>query len=85
MTGVQARGTSLINWYMSRVHKAAATDRHVCRAFFDVANLLAPAWTLFKPSILARVWRECVIMPGPLAIESDRSVTTRRHRMIETH
>ena len=85
VTGPQARGTSFINWYMERVHKAAATDRRVCRAFFDVANMLAPAPSLFKPSILARVWRECVIMPGPLAIESDRSVTTRRHRMIETH
>jgi hypothetical protein len=24
-------------------------------------------------------------MRGPLAIESDRSITTRRNRMIETH
>ena len=49
-----------MNWYLERVHQAASTNRHVCRAFFDVANLLAPAPTLFKPSIMARVWRECV-------------------------
>ena len=51
---------------------------HVCRAFFEVANLLAPAPSLFRPSILARVWRECVALRGPLAIESDRSITTRQ-------
>jgi hypothetical protein len=85
VTGPKPRGTDAINWYLQRVHKAAATNREVCRAFFDVANLLKPAPTLFRPSILARVWRECVILNGPLTIESDRSITTRRHRMIETH
>jgi len=85
VTGPKPKGTSIVNWYLDRVHQAASTDRHVCRAFFEVANLLKPAPTLFRPSILARVWRECVAMRGPLAIESDRSVTTRRHRMIETH
>jgi len=85
VTGAKPRGTDAINWYLQRVHQAAATDREVCRAFFDVANLLKPAPTLFRPSILARVWRECVILNGPLTIESDRSITTRRHRMIETH
>ena len=74
-----------VNWYLDRVHQAASTDRHVCRAFFDVANLLEPAPSLFRPSILARVWRECVALRGPLAIESDRSTTTRSQRMIETH
>ena len=85
VTGPKPAGTGFVNWYLERVHRAAATDRRVCRAFFDVANLLAPAPTLFKPSIVARVWRECVVMRGPLAIESDRSITTRRNRMIETH
>ena len=81
----EATRHAAVNWYLDRVHQAASTDRHVCRAFFDVANLLAPASSLFRPSILARVWRECVALRGPLAIESDRSITTRRHRMIETH
>ena len=85
VTGPKPRGTSAVNWYFDRVHRAASTDRHVCRAFFEVANLLKPAPTLFRPSILARVWRECVALQGPLAIESDRSVTTRRQRMLETH
>ena len=72
----QAARHVVVNWYLERVHKAASTDRRVCRAFFDVANLLAPAPSLFSPSILARVWRECVALRGPLAIESDRSITT---------
>ena len=85
VTGQKPAGTDVVNWYLERVHKAASTNRHVCRAFFDVANLLAPATTLFKPSVMARVWRECVALRSPLTIESDRSITTRRHRMIETH
>jgi len=85
VTGAKPAGTSVVNWYLARVHQAASTDRHVCRAFFDVANLLAPASVLLRPSILARVFRECVARRGPLAIESDRSITTGRHRMIETH
>jgi hypothetical protein len=85
VTGAKPRGTSAVNWYLDRVHQAASTDRRVCRAFFDVANLLSPASALFRPSILARVFRECVALGGPLAIESHRSVTTRRQRMLETH
>jgi 2-polyprenyl-6-methoxyphenol hydroxylase-like FAD-dependent oxidoreductase len=85
VVGPKPRGTSAVNWYLDRVHRAASTDRRVCRAFFDVANMLAPAQTLFRPSIVARVWRACTVLEGPLAIESDRSVTTRRQKMIETH
>jgi 2-polyprenyl-6-methoxyphenol hydroxylase-like FAD-dependent oxidoreductase len=59
VTGRKPAGTDLVNWYLDRVHKAAATDRDVCRVFFDVANLLAPASTLFRPSVVARVAREC--------------------------
>ena len=85
VAGPMPAGTRIVNWYLDRLHKAASTDRHVCRAFFEAANLLAPATSLFRPSILLRVWRECVALRGPLAIESDRSITTRRERMLETH
>ncbi len=85
VTGPMPAGTRIVNWYLDRIHQAASTDRHVCRAFFEAANLLAPATSLFRPSILLRVWRECVALRGPLAIESDRSITTRRERMLETH
>jgi 2-polyprenyl-6-methoxyphenol hydroxylase-like FAD-dependent oxidoreductase len=55
VTGARPAGTSIVNWYMDHVHDAASTDRAVCRAFFDVANLLAPPPTLFRPSVVARV------------------------------
>ena len=55
VTGAKPAGTDAINWYLSHVHRAASTDRVVCRAFFDVANLLKPATTLFAPRVLGRV------------------------------
>lgn len=55
VTGSRPLGTSVINWYLNHVHHAAATDRGVCAAFFDVANLVAPPTRLFAPSIAARV------------------------------
>lgn len=55
VTGPKPQGTDLINWYLARVHRAAASDATVCRAFFDVANLLEPATSLFQPAVVMRV------------------------------
>lgn len=55
VTGPKPQGTDLINWYLARVHRAAASDAMVCRAFFDVANLLEPATSLFQPAVVMRV------------------------------
>jgi flavin-dependent dehydrogenase len=55
VTGRAAPGTNLINSYLARVHRAASSDRRLCRTFFDVANLLKPATTLFRPTVLAQV------------------------------
>ena len=86
VTGARPRGIDVTNWYMARVHKAASKDQTVCRAFFDVANLLRPAPTLFRPSILARVWRECWALRGPLAIGTGTGIDSQqRRRMLETH
>ncbi len=60
VTGRKPAGTDLVNWYLGKVHRAASTDPTVCRAFFDVANMLRPDTTLFRPGILARVAKECV-------------------------
>ena len=64
VTGVKPAGTTAVNWYLSRVHRAASTDRVVCRAFFDVANLLKPAGTLFAPSMVGRVIIGALRRPG---------------------
>ena len=83
VTGTRPMGTGLVNWYLDRVHRAASVDRRVCRAFFDVANLLQPPPTLFRPGIVARVARECLLpgrAPAP-AVPLD----SEGRRLIETH
>jgi 2-polyprenyl-6-methoxyphenol hydroxylase-like FAD-dependent oxidoreductase len=88
VTGLRPRGIDFTNWYIARVHKAASKDQTVCRAFFDVANLLRPAGTLFHPAIMMRVWRECWALRGPLAIGTGTGTgfdSTHRRKMIETH
>jgi hypothetical protein len=73
VTGQPAPGTGLINGYLARVHRAASSDRRLCRTFFDVANLLKPSTTLFRPAVVARVIRGSVWpsapqeMPPPIA------------------
>lgn len=64
VSGTRPAGIDAINRYMSFVHRAASIDRVVCRRFFDVANLLAPASALMRPAILARVARAC-LWPRP--------------------
>jgi hypothetical protein len=58
---------------------------HLRDAVFDFSNLLKPAPTLFRPGIVARVFRARVALNGPLALESDRPITTPHHRVLETH
>jgi 2-polyprenyl-6-methoxyphenol hydroxylase-like FAD-dependent oxidoreductase len=85
VTGVRPRGTDAVNWYLARVHKAASVDRTVCRTFMDVANLLAPAPTLFRPSIIARVAKACVFPGRKRDAKSGSRVNSDRHRLAETH
>jgi 2-polyprenyl-6-methoxyphenol hydroxylase-like FAD-dependent oxidoreductase len=65
VTGAKPAGTDVVNWYLERLHHAASADRTVCRQFFDVANLLAPAPTLFHPSTILRVARGCLFPKPP--------------------
>lgn len=60
-------GSALVSWYLGHVHTVASTDRAVCRAFFDVVNLLAPSGALVRPAILARVARHVVAGARPTA------------------
>lgn len=55
--GKRPRGTALLHRYMNRVHLAATHDEVVCRAFFDVANLLKAPTSLFHPALVWRVFR----------------------------
>jgi 2-polyprenyl-6-methoxyphenol hydroxylase-like FAD-dependent oxidoreductase len=53
--GARSMGVNLINWYISRLHKAAHTDPHAAVAFLKVSNLLAPPQSIMHPRIALRV------------------------------
>ena len=55
--GKRPFGTVLTTRYVARLHAVAAHDEVVCRAFFEVINLLAPPASLFRPRIAFRVLR----------------------------
>ncbi len=77
--GSRPVGVNAINRYISFVHRAASIDRVVCRKFFDVANLLAPASTLMRPGIVARVARAC-LFPPPVERRPSGHDTARRRQ-----
>jgi 2-polyprenyl-6-methoxyphenol hydroxylase-like FAD-dependent oxidoreductase len=53
--GPRNAGVNFINWYMSKLHKAAHHDPVVALAFHTVGNLLAPPPSVLHPRIAARV------------------------------
>jgi hypothetical protein len=53
--GPRSASVNFINWYMSKLHKAAHRDPEVALAFHKVGNLLAPPQTVMHPRIVARV------------------------------
>jgi 2-polyprenyl-6-methoxyphenol hydroxylase-like FAD-dependent oxidoreductase len=56
--GRRTAGVRIINWYMSKLHKAAHSDPAPTLAFHRVGNLLAPPESILHPRIAARVlWR----------------------------
>jgi 2-polyprenyl-6-methoxyphenol hydroxylase-like FAD-dependent oxidoreductase len=79
VTGVKPAGTDTINWYLSQVHRAASIDRVVCRAFFDVANLLKPAPTLFAPRVLGRVMASVLRPAAAAGTPTSTTGATSRH------
>jgi 2-polyprenyl-6-methoxyphenol hydroxylase-like FAD-dependent oxidoreductase len=86
VTGRRARGSGAVNWYLDHVHRAASTDRAVCRTFFDVANLLKPASALFAPPVVARVARASIFGGYPTALNfaSGAGVNRRTLRTIRS-
>jgi 2-polyprenyl-6-methoxyphenol hydroxylase-like FAD-dependent oxidoreductase len=53
--GRRTAGIKLVNWYISKLHKAAHTDPVPALAFHRVGNLLAPPPSLMHPRIAVRV------------------------------
>ena len=48
-----------INWYIGKLHLAAARDGALAVAFLQVANLMRSPLALLRPAIAWRVWRGC--------------------------
>ena len=46
-----------INWYIGKLHVAAAQDSVLAAAFLKVANLTTPPLSLLSPAMAWRVWR----------------------------
>ena len=69
--GPRNAGVAFVNWYMSKLHKAAHVDPIPAMAFFRVANLLAPPPSVLHPKVAWRVFigncrsrpREAMIIP----------------------
>jgi hypothetical protein len=53
--GDRSAEVRFVNWYVSRLQRAAHTDAVCSVAFHRVANLLDPPANLMKPGIAARV------------------------------
>lgn len=57
-TGRRTAAVKLINWYMSKLHRAGHVDAAPALAFHRVGNLLAPPPSIMHPRIAVRVlWR----------------------------
>jgi len=54
--GPRNAGVNFVNWYMSKLHKAAHADTVPAMAFFRVANLLAPPASVLHPKVAWRVF-----------------------------
>jgi 2-polyprenyl-6-methoxyphenol hydroxylase-like FAD-dependent oxidoreductase len=74
--GPRNAGVQFINWYMSKLHRAAHSDQQVAMAFFRVANLLAPPPSVMAPRVVWRVVKRNLFRPLPAAeVQSARAAT----------
>ena len=76
-----------MNWYIGKVHRAAAKDPAVGCAFLRVTNLISPPTELFTPATLARVVLGALrrrVWAGSRAYTSSRDAT-RRARATHEH
>jgi 2-polyprenyl-6-methoxyphenol hydroxylase-like FAD-dependent oxidoreductase len=62
--GVRSPGLRAINWYISRLHRAAHADPLCTLAFHKVGNLLAPPASIMHPRIAMRVLRSSLMRPS---------------------
>ncbi|HLJ45600.1 MAG TPA: hypothetical protein VKU01_06315 [Bryobacteraceae bacterium] len=75
--GRRTAAVKFINWYMSKLHKAAHTDEVPAMAFHNVGNLLAPPESVMHPRVMARVLlRNLGFVPRSAPSVDSRAVST---------
>jgi 2-polyprenyl-6-methoxyphenol hydroxylase-like FAD-dependent oxidoreductase len=62
-TGPRNAGVNFVNWYMSKLHRAAHHDHIAALAFLRVANLVAPPPSVMHPKIVLRVAKGNIFGP----------------------
>ena len=60
--GRRGLGVRVINWYISKLHKAAHHDEVATLAFHRVANLLAPPPSILHPRVIWRVLKHNLLV-----------------------
>jgi 2-polyprenyl-6-methoxyphenol hydroxylase-like FAD-dependent oxidoreductase len=72
--GPRNAGVTFINWYMSKLHRAAHADPIVAMAFYRVGNLLAPPPSVLAPRV---AWRVLMgnLRRAPAPAEAGQSVS----------
>ena len=63
--GPRSVKTSVMNWYLSKLHCAAHYDPVAAEAFLRVANLLTPPPTLLHPKIMTRILKGNLLPAQP--------------------
>lgn len=53
--GPRSAKLAVINWYISKLHRAAHSDPVAAEAFLRVANLLTPPPSILHPNVVLRV------------------------------
>jgi 2-polyprenyl-6-methoxyphenol hydroxylase-like FAD-dependent oxidoreductase len=74
--GRRTTGVKLVNWYISKLHKAAHADPVAALAFHRVGNLLAPPPSIMRPRVAIRVLWENLRPSRNAATESPCSLVS---------
>ena len=61
--GPRTTAVRLMNWYMSKLHRAGHHDAAIALAFHNVVNLIAPAPRLLAPGMVFRVVKGNLFRP----------------------
>ena len=73
--GPRNLGVRVINWYISKLHKASHHDEVATLAFHRVANLLAPPPSILHPRVVWRVLKGNLLGSGARRVAPAAGIT----------